>query len=78
MRLLNTRTRQLREFVSDEDIPPYAILSHTWGNGEVTLQDWENLRTHPVEIIGKAGLTKIEYCCTQAAQDALDWVWIDT
>lgn len=25
----------------DEQIPPYAILSHTWGTEEVTVQDLE-------------------------------------
>jgi len=78
MRLLNSYTRQLQEFLSDDNILPYAILSHTWGNGEVTLQDWENLPTRPAEILEKPGLTKIEHCCNQAALDGLEWVWIDT
>jgi hypothetical protein len=45
MRLLHTRTRKLHSFFGD-DIPAYAILSHTWGEGEVTFQD-----IHPVPCL---------------------------
>jgi hypothetical protein len=38
MRLVNTTTIQLHEFFDDE-IPPYAILSHRWETDEVTFQD---------------------------------------
>ncbi|KAK1833626.1 heterokaryon incompatibility protein-domain-containing protein [Podospora conica] len=41
MRLLNTSTLELDEFVGN-DIPPYAILSHTWGDKEATFQDAPN------------------------------------
>src|SRR4051812_27976145 len=42
MRLINTETFQLEEFVGT--VPKYAILSHTWGDGEVSLQDWQQAR----------------------------------
>jgi hypothetical protein len=41
MRLLHTATvsdgklRWTEDFVRSEDIPPYAILSHTWGQRQV-------------------------------------------
>jgi hypothetical protein len=38
MRLLNVATKKLEEYFGD-DIPPYAILSHTWGTNEVTFKD---------------------------------------
>jgi hypothetical protein len=38
MRLLNSTTLQLEDSASNE-IPPYAILSHTWGRGEVMFAD---------------------------------------
>lgn len=38
MRLINVNTYEMREFIGTR-IPPYAILSHTWGSDEVTLQD---------------------------------------
>ncbi|KAI0428999.1 HET-domain-containing protein [Xylaria sp. FL1042] len=38
MRLINTTTLELEDCL--EIIPEYAILSHTWGDEEVSLQDW--------------------------------------
>jgi hypothetical protein len=74
MRLLNATTRQLEEFVAEE-IPPYAILSHTWGKAadEVKLQDLND-----VNVEEKRGYQKIDYCCKQALKDGLQWVWVDT
>ena len=39
MRLLDTRTQKLRDFAKLDDIPPYAILSHTRGIDEVQYHD---------------------------------------
>ncbi|KAF7533283.1 hypothetical protein G7054_g7211 [Neopestalotiopsis clavispora] len=39
MRLINSHSLELEEFV---DAPPYAILSHTWGEEEVTFQQYRN------------------------------------
>jgi hypothetical protein len=72
MRLLNVHTRQLEEFFGDA-IPHYAILSHTWGKEEVTLQDLSKEGHRQ-----KQGYTKIEGCCQQAIKDELSWVWVDT
>ncbi|EEY16513.1 HET domain-containing protein [Verticillium alfalfae VaMs.102] len=72
MRLLNVKTRKLEEFF-DESIPDYAILSHTWGVEEVTLQDLEN----PDHVL-KKGYTKIEGTCTLAAKENIEYIWIDT
>lgn len=38
MRLINTTTLELEDHF--QTIPQYAILSHTWGGEEVSLQDW--------------------------------------
>ncbi|KAH8906238.1 hypothetical protein BR93DRAFT_738934 [Coniochaeta sp. PMI_546] len=38
MRLINTTTLELEEFQGL--VPAYAILSHTWGSEEVSLQEW--------------------------------------
>ncbi|KAH7325748.1 heterokaryon incompatibility protein-domain-containing protein [Stachybotrys elegans] len=53
--------------------PPYAILSHTWGDDEVTLQELHSPESHK-----KRGYAKILACCRQALVDTLEWVWIDT
>ena len=57
------------------DIPRYAILSHTWGldEDEVTFKDM-------VDGTGKtkAGYSKIQFCGEQAAKDDLRFFWVDT
>ena len=73
MYLLNTSTFQLHRFLSDE-VPPYVILSHTWGDGEVLFQDLEKPRLHYRQL---KGFSKIEKCCALARSDGWEFVWID-
>ncbi|KAM6510793.1 hypothetical protein FSOLCH5_011238 [Fusarium solani] len=73
MRLINVRTMELEEFYGDQ-IPKYAILSHTWGQGEVTFQDWKDLDL----ASQKAGFVKILGACRQADKDLLEYLWMDT
>jgi hypothetical protein len=73
MRLLNAKTLLLKDFVGDSSIPRYAILSHTWGTDEISLQEWNE-----ASKALKSGYKKIKYCCDQAIQDGLEWAWIDT
>ncbi|KAK1751053.1 vegetative incompatibility protein HET-E-1 [Echria macrotheca] len=73
MRLINVRSLELSEFFG-KNIPPYAILSHTWGPEEVTFQDWQNLD----QASRKQGFPKIRGTCEQAKGDGHDWVWVDT
>jgi len=40
MRLINTGTLRMREFF-DDNVPAYIILYHTWGDEEITFQDWQ-------------------------------------
>jgi hypothetical protein len=57
-------------------IPPYAILSHTWGTGqdeEVTFKDLTDGTSQ-----NKPGFQKLQFCCTQAKADNLDYFWVDT
>lgn len=55
------------------DIPAYAILSHTWGEDEVSFQDMQ-----APTVTEKRGYAKIEYSCERALQDGLSYVWVDT
>jgi hypothetical protein len=77
MRLLQLRDDgepSLVEFFG-RNIPPYAILSHTWGpdDEEVTFRDIVNgMGKH------KAGWRKIRFCEEQATQDGLQYLWVDT
>ena len=73
MRLLDSSTLKLKWFLA-EHIPPYAILSHTWGDDEVSFSDM----TNPSESLQEtAGYRKIEACCQQAVADGFDYVWVD-
>ena len=74
MRLLNTSTRHIKEFQSD-DIPPYAILSHTWGSEEVSFQEMAGLSSGH---LWKAGFDKIAKTCEVDVGEKYEWVWIDT
>ena len=64
-----------KKFIGIDQIPPYAILSHTWGqdNGEVTFEDIMNGTGED-----KPGYEKIWFCGEQARQDGLLYFWIDT
>jgi hypothetical protein len=73
MRLLCSDSLQLFEFF-EADIPQYVILSHTWGQDEVTFQDIQNLE----KATRKKGFRKLEGCCKKAQSDGFQWVWIDT
>jgi hypothetical protein len=75
MRLINVETFKLEEFFS-EVVPPYAILSHTWGDDEeeVTFRD---IGRGNIEKAGNRPI-KFEGCCKQAKKDGLKYVWIDT
>ena len=42
MRLIHVETLTLKEF-SESSVPPYAILSHTWEDGEVSFQVMQDL-----------------------------------
>ncbi|CAI7674207.1 unnamed protein product [Penicillium pancosmium] len=58
----------------DEDIPEYAILSHTWVKGEeVSLQEMSG-----PDPKSKKGYKKIEQCCEMAKAEGLDYAWVDT
>jgi len=75
MRLIDVETFRLRTFVG-KNIPPYAILSHTWGpdNEEVSFQD---ITTGKFESRGD-GTRKLKGCCLQAKRDGFAYAWIDT
>jgi hypothetical protein len=60
---------------ADNAVPPYAILSHTWGadEEEVTFAD---LARSDGEA--KRGYRKIRFCGQQAQRDDLRYFWVDT
>ncbi|KAM0259873.1 hypothetical protein ACHAQJ_003118 [Trichoderma viride] len=77
MRLLHTKELdaggfELKEF-REENVPRYAILSHTWGEEEVTFQDMMLGR-----FANKKGYDKIRKCCSLARANGFDYAWVDT
>ena len=77
MRLLELKNNSEFSLTKDliDNIPPYAILSHTWGEDdeEVTFQDLTQGAGKT-----KAGHRKIRFCAEQATRDDLQYVWVDT
>jgi len=76
MRLINVHTLQV-ELV--HPINAYAILSHTWLDGEVTMEDLSPTDgSFPAAARAKLGWNKIAKACAQAQLDGFDHVWVDT
>ncbi|KAH7403103.1 heterokaryon incompatibility protein-domain-containing protein [Cadophora sp. MPI-SDFR-AT-0126] len=78
MRLLKCNSvgeLSLTQNLDDNALPPYAILSHTWGEPteEVTFRDLMDGTGK-----GKAGYDKIRFCGGQAKLDGLHYFWVDT
>ncbi len=72
MKLINASTLELHDFYL-ADIPPYAILSHTWSDGEVNFQEMSSKTCS-----SKKGFAKIAKTCQIALQDGLKYAWVDT
>ena len=72
MKLLNTNSIRLEEFIG-QNIPEYAILSHTWEDDEVSFQDLQD----PWHT-GKKGFAKIFKTCQLAAAAGIRYAWVDT
>ncbi|KAF1818520.1 uncharacterized protein K489DRAFT_374151 [Dissoconium aciculare CBS 342.82] len=75
MRLLNVNTLTFTEFLEDKTRPRYAIVSHRWGNEEVTFEDVQEGRKK-----SSAGYQKVE-AFVQYVRDNIKpvcWLWIDT
>ncbi|KAN0067820.1 HET domain containing protein [Elaphomyces granulatus] len=64
-----------KDLLVGDDLPRYAILSHTWGadTEEVSFKDM-------IDGTGKrkTGYDKIRFCGEQAGRDGLQYFWIDT
>ncbi|KAI1850726.1 hypothetical protein JX266_004008 [Neoarthrinium moseri] len=72
MRLINAETFEIREFTGDCH-EKYAILSHTWGEEECSLQHMSK-----PDVRYRKGYEKIVLSCRQACRDGVAWIWVDT
>jgi len=77
MRLLKLSSRNKFSLTDDlsDNVPPYAILSHTWGSDddEVTFADLQERRGH-----SKAGYAKLRFCAERVRSDGIEYFWVDT
>ncbi|KAI9690169.1 MAG: hypothetical protein M1822_009130 [Bathelium mastoideum] len=75
LELLPSGDFHLTENFLDDRVPPYATLSHTWGDEsqEVKFEDI-------VDGTGrdKDGYHKLEFCSEQASRDDLKYFWVDS
>ncbi|KAK6854133.1 heterokaryon incompatibility protein-domain-containing protein [Apiospora arundinis] len=86
MRILDTSTLALIT-KNDNDLPPYAILSHTWvkDEEEVTFGDSKHLMAYQSvhsswlgrSIRQKAGFSKVRESAALAKADGNGYIWID-
>jgi hypothetical protein len=79
MRLLyqasDGKINRTKDLDYDDEVPRYAILSHTWQKDqEVTFDDLMNDDNGK----SKAGYEKIRFCARQAERDHLKYFWVDT
>ncbi|PVI01593.1 HET-domain-containing protein, partial [Periconia macrospinosa] len=87
MRLLASDTLEFATF-SDENLPEYLILSHTWGDEEVSYQDMQylqklkklpdSLQQDTADIENKSGYRKVTSAARAAAHRNYKYFWIDT
>jgi len=76
MRLLNVETRRLESLLATTwKWPRYTILSHTWGEGEITFEDIKN---ETQSYIGMTGYAKLDGCCVKSEREGFNYTWIDT
>ncbi|KAI1120485.1 HET domain-containing protein [Nemania abortiva] len=73
MWLIHIESMRLKEF-TPPDLPIYAILSHTWGEDEVSFQEFHNLESAKK----KTGFSKIKKTCELAAIKSIRYAWVDT
>ncbi|KAI0018346.1 HET-domain-containing protein [Xylariomycetidae sp. FL0641] len=87
MRLLNVETERLEHFIGDfpssssdaRGTPPYAILSHTWGNYEILFEDFQGSQVESQLAWQRKSLyPEVRGSCDQARRRGLRYIWIDT
>ncbi|KAH6689882.1 heterokaryon incompatibility protein-domain-containing protein, partial [Plectosphaerella plurivora] len=72
MRLIDVKTLEFKDCIGTPD--PYAILSHTWGEDEVSFRDFGDEQKRTTQ----RGFQKIKFASQQALDDGISYVWVDT
>jgi hypothetical protein len=73
MWLINTESLKLEDVV-DPDGYEYAILSHTWEDGEVSFQEMADIE----KARAREGFLKVERTCKLASDRGIEYAWVDT
>ncbi|KAI1126213.1 HET-domain-containing protein [Nemania abortiva] len=73
MRLLSVDSFVLEEFF-EPNVPKYAILSHTWREGEILFEDIRDSE----QAKKKRGYQKVQRACELAKSHDYKYIWIDT
>lgn len=77
MRLLKTSEGPLKfQSFYDQDLPRYAILSHTWSQNPEDEVLYADIVSGKAET--KPAFRKLQACLRQAAEDRYEYCWIDT
>lgn len=75
MWLIDTASLCLKFFPNTKVAPPYAILSHTWEDEELSFQDFADLS----KVSHKKGLTKVtNFCRLLSNEHGWRYAWVDT
>jgi hypothetical protein len=80
MRLLSltsTDTLTSTEFFGN-DIPRYAIMSHTWGHESEEMTFWDLRRDDGQSKADLVGYKKIMFCGQEARRRGINFFWVDT
>ncbi|KAF5374291.1 hypothetical protein D9758_004618 [Tetrapyrgos nigripes] len=79
-RLINTWILELEEFPYDVLVPPYAILSHCWKEGqEISYEEMVKGQSGIAPSVrSKNGYKKIVAACMRAREANHAYIWIDT
>ncbi|OAL51660.1 HET-domain-containing protein [Pyrenochaeta sp. DS3sAY3a] len=82
MRLIDTATLEFQTFNDERQLPPYAILSHTWRDAEVSFEDFRAMLSgnsrERLRVQAMAGFQKIKRTCRIALNHRISYVWVDT
>lgn len=82
MRVIDTESLEFRDFGHRMPDRPYAILSHRWGEDELTYRQYLSLDKAELRRQARpehsTGLGKILWGCFMARSNGIPYFWIDT
>ncbi|KAK8036689.1 HET-domain-containing protein [Apiospora rasikravindrae] len=76
MRCIDTILKQVVQKTACASFKPYAILSHTWDNAEITFHDFAEAGLNGCR--DKAGYAKLNGAIDLAREQKFRYIWVDT